>query len=511
MRPAPARPVIVAAMLGLTAILAAMLAAQAVFAARDHRASAERVLRDYAALGAEGTAQRLKSALGGRFSSVLLAAAALDRGAAAPTVAELRTRLTGPARDLLDNASRVMHVAAGDTLAAALRSATLALPDYAYFGMMWVPRAGGSELLVFQPMNDARPSVMAFTLPQKTVRDVIAAIIATDPVLPASLRHGASLDSGTGIRATGAPGELANRRFDAGSAFRAALPLGQPYGDLAVEVSLNEALAPALIIGGLPPSRMPLLIGLLVLTLALTLAAGDQLRRELELSRLRDDFVSGVSHELRTPLAQIRMFAETLRLGRVRTPEEEERSLAIVENEAKRMEHLVENLLHFSRAERSALRIFPESTDLTSLLHETVGEFAPLAARGGSTIASALEPGVRASVDPAAVRQIVLNLLDNAVKYGRRGQVITVRLSATASHARMAVDDEGEGIAPEHRAQIWERFWRSESARRTGVTGTGVGLAIVSDLVRLHSGSAAAEGAPEGGTRIVIDLPLRPA
>jgi signal transduction histidine kinase len=510
MRPASARPVIVAAMLGLTAILAAVLAAQAVSAARDHRASAERVLHDYAALGAEGTAQRLKSALSGRFSTVLLTAAALEHGVA-PTVAELRARLAGPSHDLLDDASRILRVAPGDTLAPTLRAATLALPDYAYFGLTWVTGINGPQLLVFQPMNDVRPKVMAFTLPEKTVRALIASIIATDQVLPASLRHGVSLDSGTGIRVTSARGELANRRFEPASAFRASLPLGQPYGDLAVEVSLSEALAPTLIIGGLPSSRLPLLVGLLALTLVLTIAAGDQLRRELELSLLRDDFVSSVSHELRTPLAQIRMFAETLRLGRVRSPEEEERSLAIVENEAKRMEHLVENLLHFSRAERRALQIYPENTDLTSLLHETVGEFAPLAARCESTIALALESGVRANVDPAAVRQIVLNLLDNAVKYGRRGQVITVRLSANASSARIAVDDQGEGIAPEHRTQIWERFWRSESARRAGVTGTGVGLAIVRDLVQLHGGTAAAESAPDGGARVVIDLPLRPA
>ncbi|MFI5231408.1 MAG: sensor histidine kinase [Gemmatimonadales bacterium] len=511
MRPSTARPAIVAAMLGLTAVLAAVLAAQAVSAARDHRASAERVLHDYAALGAEGTAQRLKSALSARFSTVLLAAAALDRGGGAPTVAAVRARLAGPPHELLDDASRIMRVTPADSLAPTLRTATLALPDYAYFGLMWIRHANGPELLVFQPMNDARPSVMAFTLPEQTVHAVMAAIVATDQVLPASLRHGASLDSGTGIRVVSAHGELANRRFDDASPFRAALPLGQPYGDLAVEVSLNEALAPALIIGGLPRSRVSLLIGLLALTLVLTFAAGDQLRRELELSRLRDDFVSSVSHELRTPLAQIRMFAETLRLGRVRSPEEEERSLAIVENEAKRMEHLVENLLHFSRAERSALQVYPENTDLSSLLHDVAAEFAPLASRGESMIMLAVEPGVRATVDPAAVRQILLNLLDNAVKYGRRGQTITVRLSSGATGVRIAVEDQGAGIAAADRTRIWERFWRSESVRRAGVTGTGVGLAIVSDLVRLHTGTVAAESALDGGARIVIDLPRRNA
>jgi signal transduction histidine kinase len=506
MRPASVRPVIVAAMLGLTAVLAAVLTSQAVSAARDHRISAERVLHDYAALSAEGTAQRLKGALSGRFSMVLLAAAA-DGGITEPTVSALRPRLSGAARDVLDDSSRIVRVTPGDSLAPLLSDATAALPGYAYFGLTWLPGARGPVLLVFQPFNELRPKAMAFTLPEKAVSALIAGIIATDPVLPASLRHGAPLDSGTGIRVTSAHGELVNRRFEPASPFRAAVPLEQPYGDLTVEISLAEALAPALIIGGLPRSRVPLLVALLLLTVALTLAAGDQLRRELELSRLRDDFVSSVSHELRTPLAQIRMFAETLRLGRVRSPDEEERSLTIVENEAKRMEHLVENLLHFSRAERRALQIHTQPTNLTALLQEIVSEFVPLAARTESAIVLSVQPDVHADVDAAAIRQIVLNLLDNATKYGRRGQTITVRLAASASTIRLEVEDQGDGIAVEDRAHIWERFWRSASARRAGVTGTGVGLAIVTDLARLHRGVVTAEEPSGGGARIVIALP----
>ena len=506
MRPASVRPVIVAAMLGLTAVLAAVLTTQAVSAARDHRISAERVLHDYAALSAEGTAQRVKGALSGRFSMVLLAAAA-DRGITAPTVAALRPKLSGTARDVLDDSSRIVRVTPGDSLAPLLSAATAALPGYAYFGLKWLPGAHGPELLVFQPFGEMRQKALAFTLPERAVSALIAGIVATDPVLPASLRHGAPLDSGTGIRVTSAHGELVNRHFEAASPFRAAVPLDQPYGDLTVEISLAEALAPALIIGGLPRSRVPWLVAVLLLTVALTVAAGDQLRRELELSRLRDDFVSSVSHELRTPLAQIRMFAETLRLGRVRSPDEEERSLTIVENEAKRMEHLVENLLHFSRAEHRALQIYAEPTNLTALLQEIVADFVPLAARSESTIALAVQPDVHADVDPAAIRQIVLNLLDNATKYGRRGQTITVRLAGSAATIRLEVEDQGDGIAAEDRTHIWERFWRGAPARRAGVTGTGVGLAIVNDLVRLHGGVATAEEASGRGARVVIALP----
>jgi signal transduction histidine kinase len=506
MRPAAVRPVIVAAMLGLTGVLAAVLTAQAVSAARYHRVTAERVLHDYASLGAEAVAQRLKAALNGRFSTVLLAAAA-TRGPAPISAASLQTTLPATARDVLDDSSRIIRVTPSDSLAPLLRKATTALPAYAYFGLTWIPSAHETDLLVFQPFRENTAQAMAFTLSERSASALITRISAKDPVLPASITHGASLDSGIGLRVTTAHGVLVNRGFDESSPFRARLALDQPYGDLGVEVSLSEWLAPFLVIGGLPRSRVPLLLTLLLLTVALTIAAGDQLRRELQLSRLREDFVSSVSHELRTPLAQIRMFAETLRLGRVRSPEEGERSLAIVENEARRLEHLVENLLHFSRAERRELHIRTESTNLTSLVQEIVAEFVPLAARTASTFVLELTPDVRTHVDPSAIRQIVLNLLDNAVKYGRAGQAITVRLSSTADVIRLEIEDQGAGITAHERARVWERFWRSESAREAGVTGTGVGLAIVRDLVRLHGGIAAVESSADGGARIVIDLP----
>ena len=512
---------LVAIVLALTAILSGALTFQAVSAARDQRASAERVLHDYAALSAEGVALRLKGQLGSRFNPVLLAAARAG-GTEPPTPAEIRAALTGGALDAFDRANHVVRIdprigsaryigeeftgAAAESILVAAKAATPALPGYAYFGITWLT-TDAAELLVFQPVRENAQVATAFTLPRAAFGEILQRAIADDPVLPASLTHGASLRSGVGIRVTSAAGPLADRGFDPASPFHAALPLGSPFGDLAVDVSLSESLAPTLIIGGLPRSRVPVLIVLLALTLALTLAAAAQLRRERELSRLREDFVASVSHELRTPLAQIRLFAETLRLGRVRSDSEGERSLGIIENEAKRLEHLVENLLHFSRAGRNLVRVDPAATDLSALLHEVVTEFAPLAARSGSSVRLALAPDVHAPVDRAAIRQVVLNLLDNAVKYGRREQVITVRLAADASAVRIEVEDQGEGIDPALREKIWERFWRGDGARQNGVTGTGIGLAIVNDLVFAHGGSAAVEDAPAGGARIVLRFP----
>ena len=499
-------------MLGLTCILTAVLTAQAALSARYQRVSAERVLHDYAVLGAEGVAQRLKVSLSTRITNAFSAAA--DHKAGPISVAALRASATGGARvvlDVLGDSARILRVSPTDSLAPALRRATAELPSYAYFGMQWIPGANPAELRVFQPVREGAAPPMTFTLSTQGASALLAKLVEKDPILPASITHGAAVADGVGLRVVSGHGTLADRHFDAASPFHAALALDPPYADLAVDVSVSEWLAPSLVIGGLPRSRVPLLASLLVLTIALTIAAADQIRRESELSRLREDFVSGVSHELRTPLAQIRMFAETIRLGRVRSPQESDRSLGIIENETRRLEHLVENLLHFSRAERGALHVRPERTNLTSLLQEIVTQFVPLAARSESTIALVLEPDIMADVDPSAIRQIVPNLLDNAVKYGKRGQTITVRLTTDDQRARIEVEDEGPGITAADRPRIWERFWRSESARRAGIVGTGVGLAIVSDLVRLHGGRASARHSGNGtcaGACIVVDLPL---
>jgi len=259
-----------------------------------------------------------------------------------------------------------------------------------------------------------------------------------------------------------------------------------------------------------------MLLSLLALTAGLVVAALLQLRREYELSRLRADFVSGVSHELRTPLAQIRMFSETLLLGRVRSDDERERSLEIIDQEARRLTHLVENLLHFSRSERRLARLSPALAPLAPLVSEAAEGFAPLAAARGVTLCTELADGVVAPVDADALRQMLLNLLDNAVKYGPSGQTVTLALAVADGRARVSVDDEGPGIPAAERERIWDRFWRLERDRGSAVAGTGIGLSVVRELVALHGGRTWVEDAPasehgdRAGSRFVIELPLVP-
>jgi signal transduction histidine kinase len=283
--------------------------------------------------------------------------------------------------------------------------------------------------------------------------------------------------------------------------------VGRQFGGLAVNVVLDPAAAGGLIIGGLPHSRVPLLVGLLALTAGLIIVALRQLRRESELARLRSDFVSGVSHELRTPLAQIRMFAETLLLERVRTDEERHRALDIVNRESQRLTHLVDNVLQFSRAERGTMRVAPEPARLDRLLADVVDCFAPLAASRGVRLRLLTDEAITAPVDAGALRQVVLNLLDNAVKYGPAGQTVTLALAAERGAAVVSVEDEGPGIPEEARARVWEPYWRLPRDGASAVGGSGIGLAVVRDLMEAHGGSATVTATANGGARFAVRFP----
>jgi len=283
--------------------------------------------------------------------------------------------------------------------------------------------------------------------------------------------------------------------------------LGLQYGGLATTVILDPDVAGDLVIGGLPRSRVPVLVGLLGLTAGLVMVALRQLRRESELARLRSDFVSGVSHELRTPLAQIRMFAETLLLGRVRSDDERHRALDIVNRESQRLTHLVDNVLQFSRAERGTMHIAPEPTRLDRLLQDLVDCFQPLAQARDVRVRVVADGAVTAPVDAGAVRQVVLNLLDNAVKYGPTGQCVTAGLELENGQAVIAVEDEGPGIPPAERSRVWEPYWRLPRDSASAVGGSGIGLAVVKELVQAHGGSVAVTTGTYGGARFIVRFP----
>src|SRR5690242_4993982 len=274
-----------------------------------------------------------------------------------------------------------------------------------------------------------------------------------------------------------------------------------------VEASLKPEAAGRLILSD--SYRFPVLLALLVITAALVAIAFRQLRREAALARLRADFVSSVSHELRTPLAQIRMFAELLRMGWIRSQQEHTRSLDIIDQEARRLGHLVDKVLCFDRVERGENTLITEPTLLAHLVEEVLEAFAPLAKARRVEVDVDLDEEVVAEVDRGAIRQVLINLLDNAVKYGPTGQTIAVALerSSDEADARLRIQDQGPGIPAAERSRIWEPFHRLERDSNSAIAGSGIGLALVRTLTEAHGGRVRVEDGAHGGSLFVVEIP----
>lgn len=231
--------------------------------------------------------------------------------------------------------------------------------------------------------------------------------------------------------------------------------------------------------------------------------------------RMRRDFVANVSHELRTPLTALLGFIETLRGAARNDPAARERFLGIMESEAKRMSQLVADLLSLSRVEENARRRPTAAVDLVALVQDAVHVLAPLVEKAGVVIETNLpEQATVVPGDPDQLRQVLANLLENAIKYGAQGKRVVISLSSPAAQpmlrgqgVELVVQDFGEGIASHHIPRLTERFYRVDRHRSREVGGTGLGLAIVKHIVERHRGRMRIESAPGKGTKFRIILP----
>lgn len=523
------------ALLTLSVAATAMLAYQAQDAARSHRATAERALRDYATFTALEFAVNAKEGiwnamyarlyrptdLGGAPTSMYRVPPSLDSIPAGARQCEHAGSDTIPFYFRLDLDTHTIPVSRGcatpETRAWLRDTVPAYTQQYAKadweLGHIVSTVAGTPRVAAFVFRRDANGvpvRVYGFSQPYAPFAGhVFDEIYRYYPLLPPALVGEIPTDSMLSVVVR----DLEGHTLYASAAQYPATYTGhqemEKFGRFEVTVALRPSLADRLVIGGLPRSRLPLLLALALVSVGLVITALHQLRREYELARLRADFISGISHELRTPLAQVRMFAETLLLGRVRSDTERRRSLEIIDQEARRLTHLVENVLQFSRAERRLSRLSPEPTELAGQLREAIEAFAPIAQARRVEVRAELEEGIIANVDRGALRQTLVNLLDNAVKYGPPGQTVRVALSLGGSRARIAVDDEGPGIPDDKRARIWEPFFRLDRDASSAVAGSGIGLSVVAELVALHGGRVWVETAPlpGGGARFVVELP----
>jgi signal transduction histidine kinase len=356
-------------------------------------------------------------------------------------------------------------------------------------------------------------TIVGFEVDLPALTPWFAAALNRQPLVPPSLGHGQVTNAFVRVSIRDHGGV---ERFRMGEEPSPKPAVTRPFGDTyqgifagsTVEASIDRQVSRQIFIGGLPRSRLPFFLGLLTLNAGLIVTAILQLRREMALQQLRDEFVSSVSHELRTPLTQIRMFAETLLLYRIRSAEERRRSLEIIDREARRLTQLVENVLQFSRAERKIDTLAKQKIELAPLIHEIVDGFESAIPGDQTRFEVRLCFGLTALVDPDAFRQVVINLLDNAVKYGPRQQQVIVGLESREGMACFFVDDEGPGIPPTDRKRIFQHFHRLQRDRESAIAGTGIGLSVVHDLVSRHDGRCWVMTGERGGAKFVVELPL---
>jgi two-component system, OmpR family, phosphate regulon sensor histidine kinase PhoR len=291
---------------------------------------------------------------------------------------------------------------------------------------------------------------------------------------------------------------------------RGAIPI--PADHLPRERALREALDEAL--GGGTPSAMEIRVD--ERTLALTarpLSSGGAVLALFDLTPMRRletvrrDFVANVSHELKTPLTVIGGFAETLADDDM-PADQRKRFAETIQMHARRMQRIVDDLLDLSRIESGGWRPNPSVVDLASVASDAVSVVRDTAT--AKRIAIQIAPAADAPTafaDPTALRQILTNLVENAVRYTPGGGTVTVFSEPAAGGVRIGVRDTGIGIAPEHLARIFERFYRVDPARSRDAGGTGLGLSIVRHLVEAHGGRVRAESAIGRGTTITAFFP----
>ncbi|MBX3747123.1 MAG: HAMP domain-containing histidine kinase [Verrucomicrobiae bacterium] len=251
-------------------------------------------------------------------------------------------------------------------------------------------------------------------------------------------------------------------------------------------------------------------VGISVLAAGLTWRV---LVRQHRLGVQKSNFVASVSHELRAPLASVRVLADNLEQDRVSDAGRKQATLKLIGRECRRLGMLVDNVLDLSRIERGRKRIEPEPTDVLALVQETVRWAGVGAEERGVRVRLELgraPEGWVATLDGAAVQQVLTNLLDNAVKHAPHGSGVTVGLEVDSMAIRLTVADAGPGIPGSEREKVFDPFHRLGSELRREQPGVGIGLAIVKHLVEAHGGRVWVETVEPTGARFVVRLPNRP-
>ena len=230
--------------------------------------------------------------------------------------------------------------------------------------------------------------------------------------------------------------------------------------------------------------------------------------KEMALARLKSDFVSNVSHELRTPLSLIRLYAETLELGRLSSPNKCQEYYAIIRKESERLTALINNILDFSRIEAGRKEYDFRDTDLAELVRNTVESYRYQIEQHGFTFEEKIGQVPAMRVDREAIARSLVNLVNNALKYSQDRKYIGVNLYSENSSVKLEVIDHGIGIATGEQQKIFEKFYRVGDPLVHNTKGSGLGLSLVQHIARAHGGEVEVESTPGAGSKFTITLPV---
>jgi two-component system phosphate regulon sensor histidine kinase PhoR len=225
------------------------------------------------------------------------------------------------------------------------------------------------------------------------------------------------------------------------------------------------------------------------------------------LETVRQEFLSNISHELRTPLTSILAFVETLEDGGIDDKENNIRFLGVIRRNAERMHSLIADILELSLIESGNVALNVREIALHTAVQDVLNSLSAKAAEREIDLRNQVAPDISVFADTVRLEQMLTNLIDNAIKFNRRGGSVIVEQTERDGRDIISVTDTGEGILPEHAQRIFERFYRADRARSREIGGTGLGLAIVKHLARLHGGEVTVNSTLAEGTMFRIELP----
>jgi signal transduction histidine kinase len=265
---------------------------------------------------------------------------------------------------------------------------------------------------------------------------------------------------------------------------------------------------PEIVSASTRPQQALIIVLAVAMGLGVFLIAGAA-AREVRVAELKSNFVASVSHDLKTPLALIQLFAETLELGRVRTPERAQEYYRIINGEAKKLTRLIENILDFSRMEAGLRPYRMEPADLSESLKKVLARMETQFEQGNFSITPKIDANLpRILADEGAAEQAIENLLANAMKYSGDAKHIEVEARRVNGHIVVSVTDHGIGISRREQGRIFRKFYRVQRELGGGPQGTGLGLAIVEHTMRGHGGFVHVESEPERGSTFSLHFPI---